>query len=240
MPVFFVDELSDTAVIFGEDARHIASSLRMRPGDALNLCDGKNRFAQGTIVSLSKDAVTVRLGQSMICSSEPSVFLSLYVCTPKADKSELIVQKAIELGVGEVVLVLCERCVSRPGGADAVKKISRLQRIARETCMQSGRGRIISVRGILSFEQALNEMRSFDASYLLYEGECPPLSRNLPKNAKRIALLSGSEGGFSTAEVERAAANNIAVVSLGRRILRCETAPIAAAAALMFSLGEME
>ena len=240
MPNFFVEDLADTTVITGDDARHIARSLRMKPGEKLTLCDNFGRQAEGRIVSLSGDAVTVRLGEVIIALGEPSTVLTLYLCLPKGDKADLVVQKSAELGVSEVVLVLSDRCVSRPDAVDGAKKVTRLQKIAREASMQSGRGRIVGVRGVLSFQQALNEMAKHDAAYLLYEGDCTPLRRQMPEKGSRIALMTGSEGGFSPAEVALAAAAGILPASLGKRILRCETAPLAAAAALMFYLGEME
>lgn len=240
MPNFFVEDLADTTVITGDDARHIARSLRMKPGEKLTLCDNFGRQAEGRIVSLSGDAVTVRLGEVIIALGEPSTVLTLYLCLPKGDKADLVVQKSAELGVSEVVLVLSDRCVSRPDAVDGAKKVTRLQKIAREASMQSGRGRIVGVRGVLSFQQALNEIAKHDAAYLLYEGDCTPLRRQMPEKGSRIALMTGSEGGFSPAEVALAAAAGILPASLGKRILRCETAPLAAAAALMFYLGEME
>ena len=240
MPNFFVEDLAETTVITGDDARHIARSLRMKPGEKLTLCDNSGRQAEGVIASLSGDAVTVRLGEDSLSLCEPSTVLTLYLCLPKGDKADLVVQKSAELGVGEVVLVLSERCVSRPNAADGAKKVTRLQKIARESSMQSGRGRILNVRGVLSFQQALNEMAKHDAAYLLYEGNCTPLRRQMPEKGSRIALMTGSEGGFSHAEVALASALGVLPASLGRRILRCETAPLAAAAALMFCLGEME
>ncbi len=240
MPNFFVSELIETTVITGDDARHIARALRMRPGDCLTLCDGRGKQAEGVIVSLSDDAVTLRVGEFTGNQSEPSTALTLYLCLPKGDKADLVVQKSTELGVGEVVLVLSDRCVSRPNAADGVKKTARLQKIAREASMQSGRGSIVRVRGILSYLQAIAEMQGFDAAYLLYEGVCPPLRSQMPTKGSHIALMTGSEGGFTQQEVDQAAGAGVLPASLGKRILRCETAPIAASAALMFCLGEME
>lgn len=240
MPRFFVDALCETTVVCGDDARHIAKSLRMAPGESLTLCDGRGREAQGVIVSLSPDAVTVRIGESAPAPTEPSLFLSLYLALAKGDKPDLVVQKAVELGASEIVLVLTERCVSRPKPAEGEKKVARLQKIAAEAAKQCGRGRIPAVRGILPLKKAIDEMQQFPCRFALYEGSCPPLRAQLPADCTRIALLSGCEGGFSRAEIEQVQSANIAAASLGPRILRCETAPIAALAAVMFALGEMD
>jgi len=240
MPRFFVAELSPLVVIAGEDARHISKSLRMAAGDIITLCDGCGNEADGVIESLSSDAVSVRLGESAPTAAEPETKVSLYLAMPKGDKAELVIQKAVELGACEIVFLLTSRCISRPKGNDIPKKIARFQKIADEAAKQCGRGILPKVRGILEWGQTLEEMQQFDFAFTLYEGECPPFRASLPRKGSKTALLIGSEGGFSPEEVEQATAARVKPVSLGKRILRCETAPIAALAALMFSLGEMD
>lgn len=240
MPRFFVGALSETVVITGEDARHISKSLRMAAGEALTLCDGEGQEAQGVIVSLSPNAVSVRLGEAAACAAEPQTRVSLYLAMPKGDKLELVVQKAVELGAAEMVLLLSSRCISRPKGDDIAKKLQRLQKIANEAAKQCGRGILPSVRGMLSFSQAIKEMQQFDSCYVLYEGICEPLRAQLPERGTSLALLTGSEGGFSLEEIAQASESGIRAASLGKRILRCETAPIAALSAVMFALGEMD
>lgn len=240
MPRFFVDDLTETVVLTGEDARHIAKSLRMAAGEALTLCDGKGREAPGVIISLSPDAVSVRLGETAESAAEPQTRVSLYLAMPKGDKIELVVQKAVELGAAEIVLLLSSRCISRPKGDDAAKKVQRLQKIANEAAKQCGRGILPAVRGVLSFAQAIKEMQQFDSCFVLYEGTCEPLRCQLPKRGAVLALLIGSEGGFSLEEIAQANECGVRAASLGKRILRCETAPIAALSAVMFSLGEMD
>lgn len=240
MPRFFVEELRETTVLTGEDARHISRSLRMAAGEGLTLCDGRGREAEGVIVSLSGDAVTVRLGESVPSQAEPAVFVSLYLALPKGDKAELVAQKAVELGAGELTLVLTERCISRPGEAEGRKKAARLQKIALEAAKQSGRGIVPAVRGPIRYAAALDELSHRDAAFLLYEGSCPPLRAQLLNPCPRLALLTGPEGGFSPAEIDAAHSAGVALASLGRRVLRCETAPIAALAAVLFALGEMD
>ncbi len=240
MPRFFVDGLAETVVITGEDARHISKSLRMAAGEALTLCDGRGCEAQGVIASLSPDAVSVRLGEAAVCAAEPETKVSLYLALSKGDKMELVVQKAVELGAAEIVLFLSSRCISRPKGDDAVKKTLRLQKIANEAAKQCGRGILPPVRGIIAFSQALGETQQFDRRLILYEGVCEPLRQQLPKRGASVALFIGSEGGFSPEEIAQSQNSGVCAASLGKRILRCETAPIAALAAVMFALGEMD
>lgn len=240
MPRFFVEELAQTVVITGEDAKHISKSLRMTAGETLTLCDGNRQEAQGVIVSLSSDAVSVRLGETVLSPTEPETRVSLYLAMSKGDKIEMVVQKAVELGAAEIVLFLTSRCIARPKGSDAEKKVQRLQKIANEAAKQCGRGIIPTVRGILTFSQTLKEMQQFNSCFTLYEGVCKPLRSQLPNRGDSLALLIGSEGGFSKEEIEQAIAHGVSTASLGKRILRCETAPIAALTAVMFALGEMD
>ncbi|MBQ2752414.1 MAG: 16S rRNA (uracil(1498)-N(3))-methyltransferase [Oscillospiraceae bacterium] len=240
MPRFFVDQLSPLTVVTGDNARHISKSLRMKAGETLTLCDGRGTEAEGVIESLSADAVSVRLGQTVPTAAEPETKVSLYLAMPKGDKAELVIQKSVELGVHEIVFLLTSRCISRPKPQEFSKKQARFQKIADEAAGQCGRGILPQVRGLLSFEQTLEEMQQFDSCFTLYEGECPSFRASLPKRGERTALLIGSEGGFAPDEIEKAKSAGVLPVSLGKRILRCETAPIAALSALMFALGEMD
>lgn len=240
MPRFFVEELLPLTVITGDDAKHISKSLRMSAGESLTLCDKKGSEANGVIESLSPDAVSVKLGEAHVSAAEPQTKVSLFLAMPKGDKAELVIQKSVELGAFETVLLLTSRCISRPKQADAAKKLLRLQKISDEAAKQCGRAILPRVSGILSFEQALAQMQQFDSAFTLYEGDCPSFRKALPRRGDKIALLIGSEGGFSPQEIEAARAAGVEPVSLGKRILRCETAPIAALSALMFALGEMD
>ena len=115
MPKFFLDSApGETALLDGEDGRHIARSLRMRPGEALTLCDCRGTDYDGVIDTIDGESVTVRILGSRPCAAEPSLSAVLYQCLPKLDKFDLVVQKSVELGVSRIVPVLSMRCVSRP------------------------------------------------------------------------------------------------------------------------------
>lgn len=240
MPRFFVDEISETTVLYGEDARHISKSLRMACGESLTLCDKNGSEAEGVIVSFSSDAVTLQVGAARPSQGEAATRLALYVALPKGDKLELVVQKAVELGVFEITPVITSRCISRPKESDLNKKRERLQRIALEAAKQCGRGIIPQVGSIIPLKTALLDMSRFENRFVLYEGNCPALRPLLPQRGDTIALFTGCEGGFSPEEITLCEQSGIRAVSLGRRILRCETASIAVIAAVMFHLGEME
>ena len=216
MPRFFCDAIAGgKAVITGEDAAHIARSLRMQPGERLTL------------------------SESYPCRTEPSVYVRLYMAMPKAEKLELIVQKAVELGVGEIIPVLTRRCVSRPDPKSFEKKRVRLARIAAEAAKQSGRGRIPQVREMMDLRPALEEMAARPGAMLFYERSTAPMREVLDRIEGEASLLIGAEGGFDESEVELALSMGIPSLTLGPRILRCETAPMAALSVLMYHTGNM-
>ena len=240
MPRFFVSSLSPVVTISGGDASHIARSLRMKPGEPLTVCDGNGMEACGVIRSVSSEEVIVSCGQAFRSPGEPPFSVTLYQACPKGDKLDLIVQKAVELGVSRVVLVLTSRCISRPDQKDVSKKLARYQKIAAEAAGQCGRGIVPCVEGILTFDQAIAQMSHSPLSILFYEKEQRPLRELLPKApVPELSIFIGSEGGFSEEEAQKAASYGIPTASLGSRILRCETAPIAALAALMYHFGEI-
>lgn len=241
MPRFFTGPITgDYHQITGPDAAHIAKSLRMRPGEPLILCDGKGMDYYGRLTAVSPDCVEVEIEEKAPTHSEPSVEVTLYQGIPKSDKMELIVQKAVELGVYRIVPTMASRCVSRPDPKSMEKKRVRWQKIAEEAAKQSGRGNIPSVSGAIEFPQALAKAREDGCHILfLYEGGGVPLSQAISPEVSRYALFVGPEGGFSLEEAQLAQACGQAA-TLGPRILRTETAPLAALAALMFATGNME
>ena len=165
--------------------------------------------------------------------------LTLFQAMPKSDKMELIVQKAVELGAAEIVPVLTERCVSRPDEKSLEKKRQRWQKIALEAAKQSGRGTIPTIGEALSFKGCIERMKLSDRSFMCYEKGGESLSAENLSGAKSIGLLIGSEGGFEQREADFAAENGIILTGLGKRILRCETAPIAAISIIMSLTGNM-
>ena len=160
--------------------------------------------------------------------------MTLYQALPKGDKLELIVQKAVELGVSAIVPVLTGRCVSRPDPKGMEKKRERLQRIAREAAGQSGRGIVPEVRPLLPWEKALAELAQSPCPVLFYEEARDPFGPLLEPRPGEIALMVGSEGGFSPEEAEEARGRGVRLCTMGPRILRCETAPLYALSAIGF------
>ena len=231
----------DPIVIEGGDARHIALSLRMKQGEKLILCDGKGTEAVCAVASLCPESVVLDVKERRASETEPKTRVTLYQALPKADKMEYIVQKAVELGVYRIVPVLTSRCISRPDEKTAAKKRERLCKIAAEAAKQSGRGIIPEVDGVLTFKNAVKEMSTAGLPIFFFEHASLPLRKYMEKyTGGDIAVMVGAEGGFSDEEAAFAEENGLLSASLGPRILRCETAPVAALAAIMYAAGEME
>ena len=234
MPRFFLENINtDNPVLTGEDARHIGRSLRMKPGEKITVCScGTDYFCE--ISSITEDTVFLNIKEQKLCSAEPSVDLTLFQAIPKQDKLEHIIQKSVELGVSKIVPVLTRRCVSRPDKKDFEKKLARLNKIALEAAKQSGRGIIPTVEPMISFEEAIIQMKEYDCPAMLYEEGGIRFSELNTQEKKSFALFVGSEGGFDESEAEAAREAGIASIWLGERILRCETAPLTAISILMF------
>ncbi len=237
MPRFFIDCIPQHSVeIKGGDARHIALSLRMKIGEEITLTHGGTDYLC-TIESINPESVLLSVNSALPCLAEPTVKLMLFQALPKLDKLETIVQKSVELGVCRIVPVLTRRCISRPKDADFEKKRTRLAKIALEAAKQSGRGIIPEIAPLTNFENAIAQMKESDIALMCYENGGKHFSQtNLPKSGS-ISLLIGSEGGFDFEEANFAAENGIAHIWLGSRILRCETAPIAAVSVIMHMTG---
>lgn len=235
MPRFFVDSINEKDIFLdGENARHIGRSLRMRPHEELTVCCGGIDY-DCEIRQITEDCVYLDLLEKHPCYAEPSVNVTLFQAVPKLDKLEHIIQKSTELGVSRVVPVLTRRCISRPTERDFAKKLPRLVKIAEEAAKQSGRGIIPEISPMVSYKQCLEMMKSLDKTIMLYEGEGgKPFGDVAVEGIKTAGLLIGSEGGFDMAEVKEAVSAGAERVWLGKRILRCETAPISALSILMF------
>ncbi len=230
----------DTHIITGEDAVHITKSLRMSVGEIITLCDKQRNEHLCRIEKIDRDTVTVRIVTKEECSHEPSINLTLYFALTKGDKPETVIQKCIELGVTEIVPVLTDRCVSRPDAKSAEKKLKRYQKIALQAAMQSRRGIVPEIKPLAELKDAAKDCGKYDKTILFYEGGGQSIRDIITETDRNIAVWIGPEGGFEEREVEILCKNGAVTATLGKRILRAETAPIAAAAAIMFHTGNME
>ena len=235
---YFASEFTEsTAALTGPDAHHLGKVMRARPGDEVILCDGAGFDYTAAVAAVTPDRVEFRLLEKRPSEAEPSVEVTLFAGYPKQDKLEFIVQKAVELGAARIVPFFSRFCVAAPKKED--QKNARYARIAAEAAKQAGRGVIPAVELPLDIKDLPARLAEFDLALFCYEGGGSPL-RTLVKGQKRIALITGAEGGFAPEEAEKLTAAGAVPVSLGPRILRCETAPLAALAAVMTLSGQLE
>lgn len=239
---FFVtpEELDgESLTLSGENAQH-AKVLRLKVNEEVLVCDGAGREALCRITEADAGNWTLSREDVRESSSEAAVQVRVYLAFPKADKLEHVIQKATELGAYEVIAFPSARCVSKPDEKSLKKKLERWQKIAGSAAEQSGRGRIPSIRVLPSYSSALKEAAQSDKALLFYENEhAVTLKMALTASPYRtVSLLTGPEGGLEEAEVEQARAAGLQVCTLGKRILRCETAPLCALSAVMYDAGE--
>lgn len=252
MPRFFVEKcLEPTATalsLTGDDFHHIRDVLRMKPGDQLVVCDSARRDLTCRIDCYLPDRVVLIITAVQENQTEPPYQAILYQGLAKGEKMETIIQKAVELGAVRIVPVACQRSVVRLNARDQEKKLVRWNRIAAEAAKQCGRGRIPAVSEPLTFSQAVIEAAQADISLIPWENERglglrEALEITVPSNVvpgtdPSISLLIGPEGGFAPEEIDAAVAAGIRPVSLGRRILRTETAGTVVLAMLVYRFND--
>ena len=242
MTRFFVtpEELQpDFLVLTGENAQH-AKVLRLKEGEEVLVCDGQGAECLCTVSDVSPGQISLVVKNRRESGNEAAVQVSVYMAFPKGDKLEHVIQKATELGAYEIVAFPSSRCVSRPDEKSLKKKMERWQKIAASAAEQSGRGRIPEVLVLNSYKSALERAAQADKALLFYENEqATTLKMALSAGAyTTVSLLTGPEGGLETGEVEKAKEYGLQVCTLGKRILRCETAPLCALSAVMYDAGE--
>ena len=221
----------------GENAQH-AKVLRLKNGEEVLVCDGEGQECLCRVADASNWELEIL--ERRESQTEAKVKVSVYMAFPKADKLEHVIQKATELGAFEIVAFPSARCVSRPDEKSLKKKLERWQKIAASAAEQSGRGRIPQVRILGSFKEALQQAALADKALMFYENEqAVTLKMALSSGGyQTVSLLTGPEGGLEEKEVEQARAAGLQVCTLGKRILRCETAPLCALSAVMYDAGE--
>ena len=242
MARFFVSpgELDqDFVLLTGENAQH-GKVLRLKAGEEVLVCDGDGREAVCRVEDVQSREISLSVLRHQDSQSEPAVRVSVYMAFPKADKLEHVIQKATELGAYEIVAFPSARCVSRPDEKSLKKKLERWQKIAASAAEQSGRGRIPEIVVLPSYVKALELARQAEKAILFYENE-QAVTLHMALDAapwKSVSILTGPEGGLEAAEVEQARAAGLEICTLGKRILRCETAPLCALSAVMYAAGE--
>lgn len=234
---FFIDNnkaYDNYIIIDGEEFNHMVKVLRYKVGYEIIVCLNDGLDYRCTICSIDKKSAKARIDYVEKNEAVPDVKINLYQALPKGDKLDLITQKCVELGVATINPFL-----SQYTNETKFKK-ERLEKIALEACKQCGRAQLPEISSLMDFDQMLDSIDS-EIIIMPYEhAQVGKISRikNL-KNAKSIAIIIGSEGGFCEEEVAKAKKKGAKIVSLGKRILRCETAAIVAQTLVMYEIGEL-
>lgn len=243
MAWFFTEEEinSEEYTMTGEDARHMEKSLRMKVGETVTLVTPSGMEHHSEISAFTPSGVEVRVISRNQTLQEADIRVTLYQCILKGDKMDFVIQKAVELGVTEIVPVVSSRCVSRPDEKSIRKKVERWQKIALSAAQQSMRGTVPQVSPAVSFEEAVRNAAENSRGIIFYEGGGESLRKLISEDKKEnISIFIGSEGGFELSEVEFAKEQGVVSATLGKRILRAETAPLAALSVIMCLSGNMD
>ncbi len=243
MQHFFVTPdqvMEDRIFVEGSDVNHMKHVLRMRTGEQVRISDGNNLTYLCEIAGYEEDRAVLAIRERELSDVELPSRIYLFQGLPKQDKMELIVQKAVELGVYEVIPVATKRAVVKLDEKRAKKKVERWQEIARSAAKQAGRGYIPEVKNVMSYGEALRYSESLDVVLIPYElaegrKETKAVIESI-RSGQSIGIYIGPEGGFEKAEVEDAIAAGAKAITLGKRILRTETAGLTTLSILMFHL----
>ena len=237
MPRFFIRRSqidNDTVLLCGDDAHHIARSLRMAVGDRITVCDMQGNEYDCAIAEFDDDKeVRAKIEGVKAPENEPPVRIRLFQALPKGDKLDTVIQKAVECGASEIIPFESERCVVRMKPEAEQRKTERRKRIAEEAAKQCGRSLLPEVRETVDFSRMLDMIKNDGLCLFCYEGDgTEPLGKVLLRESKKlvgeegnsISVIIGSEGGFSLSEAGRIKEAGAIAVGLGKRILRTETA----------------
>ena len=243
MNQFFVEESQihgSEIIIEGTDVNHIKNVLRMKPGEEVMISNGTDKHYICSIVTISEQQVVAKIVDIDTNSTELPVKLYLFQGLPKADKMELIIQKSVELGVHEIIPVAMKRCVVKLDAKKEKSKLARWQGIAESAAKQSKRMVIPNISRVMNFKEAVAYAKSLDYNIIPYEfANGMERSKQVVKSLgqyKSVGIFIGPEGGFEEAEIAYAKESNMQIISLGKRILRTETAGLTALSIIMFEL----
>ena len=227
--------------IKGEDVKHISRVLRYKIGQKLEVCDNENNEYICEINDIDKNEVTLSIIEKIEINRESKLKIRVYQGLPKGSKMEIILQKLTEIGVYEVIPVITDRSVSKIDDKKEDKKLDRWERIIYEAAKQSKRGIIPKISNILTFEEALEHMKSNDMNIVPYEKENTKSIKQGIKgvNINSIGIFIGPEGGFEEEEIQSIENNGGVSVTLGPRILRTETASLVASSIVLYELSDL-
>lgn len=233
MKKIFVDNINDgICTLTGDNHNHLSTVLRARIGDTVVLCQNAVDY-ECVIEKITKNETVLRIISSEKCESDADIFVTLYFAILKGDKNETVVQKCTELGVKDFRPFVSANCECRPEKL----KCERLNKIITEAAQQCGRGTLPKINKISTFAEIVNETDNFDLVVFPYERAVDvPLKEVITgiNKGSKIAVIIGSEGGFTKQEAEMLSDKGVKPVTLGKRILRAETASVAVVSAIMY------
>lgn len=240
MAKFFISNnlIKDNKIFLdGENANHIINSLRCKIGEEIEISSGDGYDYICKIEEINKNSVVTTIIDCFGNESEPKTKIKLYQGLPKSEKMELIIQKCVELGIDEIVPVNTDRTIVKLTGKED-KKIVRWNKISEAAAKQSRRGKIPVIQPILNFSDAIKQANKNSLNIIPYEKEKSNTIKSIIKqfNGNSIGIFIGPEGGFSEKEITLAVENNIIPITLGKRILRTETAGFITTAILLYEL----
>ena len=230
-----------TCIIEGEDVKHISRVLRCKENDKIEVCDMDNNEYICEIREINKDNILLDIIEKVDIKRESDLKVKLYQGMPKGTKMELILQKLTEIGVDEIILVQAKRSVTKIDNKKEDKKMERWERIIYEAAKQSKRSKIPTLRGVLSFNEALRDMENNDLNICPYENERTISIKEALKDSSvnTVGIFVGPEGGFEEEEIDKIQNIDGKVVSLGPRILRTETASVVASSIVLYELSDL-
>lgn len=239
---FFVEDEQvgrDFITITGQDVKHIKNVLRMKPGEVVRVSSRGGHDYYCSILELTDDFVQLDILDCEAAGTELPCRIYLFQALPKGDRMEYVIQKAVELGVYEIIPVAMKYCVVRLDEKKAQAKVRRWQAVAESAAKQSKRSRIPNIHPVMSYQEALKYAMECDRHLVPYENE-----RGMQATAEALAairageslsVMIGPEGGFAQEEIE-AVREHMQVISLGKRILRTDTAAVAVLSMLMLHM----
>lgn len=247
---FFVKEnqIEESKIkIIGEDVNHIKNVLRLQNDDNIQVCNLDTKKTYITkIIEIQTNSIIAEIIEECAYTTESNISIHIFQGLPKQEKMEQIIQKTTEIGVTDITPVKMERCVVKLDEKTASKKIERWQKIAEVAAKQSKRDQIPNIHSCINFKNLYEILKKYDIVIVAYEEEKQSNIKQILKNAKqsnskKIAIIIGPEGGIAKEEIEFLnTLSNVKIVTLGKRILRTETAPLVLASIIMYEFDEME
>lgn len=242
---FFVDEeqIKENVIkIIGKDVNHIKNVLRLDVEENICVCNKQtSRSVMCKIVSFDYNEVKCEVLEEILDTTETNTYIHIFQGLPKSDKFEWIIEKCTEVGVKEITPVIMKRTIVKLDEKDKLKKLGRWQKVAEVAAKQSKRDSILNVNPIINFQNIFEKIKNYDILLVAYEDEKDNTLKSVISKIKnrenvKIAVVIGPEGGIDKEEIKLCRTENFTLVTLGKRILRTETAPIVIASNILYEL----